>query len=413
MTETIVRSGGSPTSDEFLVTADQQTVLGDGSHDRPLHTNPDGVPASTDGVTILGDGTPGDPLRTNPDGVPVATDGTTILGDGTQGDPLRVSPEALASSGVVVFRPGGVAEQNVATTWAGALAILALSQGARVLAFDDSITSPIPIPAGGPYPMTGVAWVGAGSGGAAAISIPEGVTFTGLRTFENILVLFSGTTPPVSDFSGTDSVVLSNGANLNATASGPLFRVSAGVVTFRIGARSEISNAQPVIHVALATSIAVTADGPQSFLGNNTVSGVAGATLILRVEDSAAGTSATGTLSETQPAFLGTIAPRNATAVREYPTTIVTANATLDAISTSAIVRVDPTGGAFNLTLSAASGQRGASVVVKNVSASVNAVHVLAGAGDNIDGAASQDVVGARAHTRFTSDGAHQWMVTG
>lgn len=63
MTDTILLAGGSPTPVEFIVTADQVTILGDGTTEHPLHTTPGSVAVTTDGETILGDGTLADPIR--------------------------------------------------------------------------------------------------------------------------------------------------------------------------------------------------------------------------------------------------------------------------------------------------------------------------------------------------------------
>lgn len=92
MSEVKNLAGGAAVPSTTLVQTDQVSILGDGSHDRPLRTAAGGVGVVTDGTTILGDGTSGDPLRTNPGEVPVSTDGTTILGDGTSGDPIRLNP---------------------------------------------------------------------------------------------------------------------------------------------------------------------------------------------------------------------------------------------------------------------------------------------------------------------------------
>jgi len=76
------------------------------------------------------------------------------------------------------------------------------------------------------------------------------------------------------------------------------------------------------------------------------------------------------------------------------------------------LVRVNPTGGGFTVTLPAASTASGKVVIVKNVSASVNAVTVAAGGGDTVDGAASVVLSGNRFHWQVVSDGVSQWMVT-
>lgn len=92
--------GGNHEPDVARVSTDQQTILGDGTSDRPLRvadqirTRGSGI--LTDGETILGDGTAGELIRANPDGIPVRTDGVTIVGDGTVAAPLAVGQVDIA-----------------------------------------------------------------------------------------------------------------------------------------------------------------------------------------------------------------------------------------------------------------------------------------------------------------------------
>src|SRR5215470_19754884 len=82
---------------------------------------------------------------------------------------------------VVVLRPGGVPGQNVVTTWADAMAKLAVQQGQRILEFDDSIVSPIVVPAG-TWNMANVIWSGGGVGKQApVVQVVEGAILANLR----------------------------------------------------------------------------------------------------------------------------------------------------------------------------------------------------------------------------------------
>jgi hypothetical protein len=362
MSEVRTIAGGPPVPSLQLVQCDQISVKGDGSHERPLHAN-----------------------------------------------------AGLAGGGAsIVFRPGGVATENVVTTWIEVLDALALAQGARTVQFDDSIVSPIQIPASTTaYPMLGVTWESY-PGRSAQILVPEGVSFTELRHFVGVRVTFSGTTPPVSDFgssgSPVDPVVIELGASVTTSGAGPFFRFSAAG-TIRLGEVGSITTGTtPVVDVAVGTTLNVSADGPFAALRASTVSGVGGATLVLGITNSAAGDS-NGSLSESQSAFLGTISPRNFTAARSYPTAVLTGNTVLSSASLTA--RVDPTAAGFTVTLPSAALFRGQRVRVKNVSNSVNVVVVAAGAGDNIDGAATQSLSAARFSSSFESDGVHQWMAAG
>jgi hypothetical protein len=74
------------------------------------------------------------------------------------------------------------------------------------------------------------------------------------------------------------------------------------------------------------------------------------------------------------------------------------------------LVRVDPTSGAFTVTLPAASLAAGGTVAVKGVAGSANAVTVAPSGTDAIDGRASLQLYG-RDSLELVSDGASNWMV--
>ncbi len=74
------------------------------------------------------------------------------------------------------------------------------------------------------------------------------------------------------------------------------------------------------------------------------------------------------------------------------------------------LVRVNPTAGAFTVTLRTPVGVAGQSIIVKNVSDAADEVTIATAAG-LIDGLATFPLSGARAAAMFTSDGAN-WMVS-
>jgi hypothetical protein len=77
------------------------------------------------------------------------------------------------------------------------------------------------------------------------------------------------------------------------------------------------------------------------------------------------------------------------------------------------LVLVNPTGGAFSITLPPAAGLRGQPIVVKNTGTSTNNVTLAAAGGDNIDGSATLVKSGSRFFVELTSDGTHTWYITG
>ncbi len=68
MTDVSTRAGGPPVPSTTLVQADQITITGDGSHERPLAAAGGAFSVVVDDVTILGAGTLADPLRAGPSG---------------------------------------------------------------------------------------------------------------------------------------------------------------------------------------------------------------------------------------------------------------------------------------------------------------------------------------------------------
>jgi hypothetical protein len=310
---------------------------------------------------------------------------------------------------ILVFRPGGTAGENVFTDWTLLMGALAGLQGTRVIQFDDSLVSPIIIPVGGPYDMTGVTWSTVPDH-LVQVQIPEGASFTKLRTFtDRIHVRFTGTTPPIADFTFSDELVtIDNGAELSASGAGPMINVVGSNATFFVGAQAGFFLiAHAVVNVGAAVTVSVFMQGSESTLAASTFSGIVGATLNLVLA-----TSAPFVYSTSQAAFLGTLSAQNASRTFNFPITPIVANTVLGSVATSQLVLVDPTGGAFALTLPAAAAVRAETILIVNAGASANNVTVTAGAGDNINGAATSVQAGAHFVLRVTSDGVNTWFIT-
>lgn len=364
MTETLVRAGGTATPDTYMVTADQKT----------------------------------------------------IVGNGTTADPLRAAPGTTASGLSVVFRPGGVATQNVFPTFDAAVAALSQTQGERVLQFDDSV-EPISIPShpgGGAWPMLGIAWEGY-PGRVVHVTIPEGTSFSNLRTIRGLRVTFSGVTPPIADLgapgAASEALLLDEGATITVSGGGPLLLVSHTAV-LRLGSGAGVlTGTFAVITVAAINSLRVTAEGPFATLRDNTVKGDEDEFLLLEIANSAAGDD-NGALSTTQAAFNGVIEPLNATASRSYPTSIISGGGSIVLQGASVTVPFDPTTGAVLIFLPPALGLEGRDVTAKNVTASAaNDGIIVANGSDTIDGAVNAHVSGAHASTTVRSNGKNQWYI--
>lgn len=344
--------------------------------------------------------------------------------DGTFGQHLTPqpfvpgSPNASGGGGgpfqTLVYRPGGTAGENVFTDWTLLMAALAQLQGTRVIQFDDSVTTPIVIPAGGPYDMTNVTWSGRVDG-TVDVQIPEGASFTRLRTFVNrINVRFTGATPPIADFSGIDdSVLIDSGAELSSSGTGALMDVgtaSSGAVFFVGDQAGFFFITHAVVDVSAAKTVSVFLQGGESTLVASTFSGIVGSTLNIVWATSAPATA----VQSDQAGFLGTKNLVNNSKSLNFPSVLITANGTtLNADAGSQLIRVDPTAGAFAVTLPPAVEMLGQTIPFVNVGASANNVTITAGAGDNINGAGTLVVSGANFFKRITSDGVHTWFVTG
>ena len=87
----------------------------------------------------------------------------------------------------------------------------------------------------------------------------------------------------------------------------------------------------------------------------------------------------------------------------------VTASAT--ALATDYLILVDATAGAVTVTLPAASGARGALIVVKKTDASANAVTVDADGAETIDGAATTALPAQYDAVTVACDGSQWWIV--
>jgi len=113
-----------------------------------------------------------------------------------------------------VYRPGGVAGDNVYTDWPALYAVLATVQGPKIILIDDSITSPVVIPAG-TYDVDNVTFTGtssyASATGGARLTLADGVHFTGG------VLTFTGWLNVLGEASSGAVVTLTAGMEFNLT----------------------------------------------------------------------------------------------------------------------------------------------------------------------------------------------------
>ena len=411
----------------------------DGKDGHDGHDGHDGVTGPT-GLAATGETGPTGPAaagETGPTGPTAAAGETGPTGPAAAGETGPTGPTAAAgetgptgpagseqlggpSNTSLIYRPGsGLAGPTVFDSWAALIAQLAAlrawnnGSGSYTILFDDSITSPAPVPAGA-YDMTNVVWSGRSLVPTFA-TVAEGAIFTQLRhiTF-SLQVTFTGTTPPVSDFgtSPFESFALDAGAAIACVGTGPFLRNTAAsfaIVALRDGARIPFGGTQ-VLDIATAAPGAglMIVGFSGATLESNVVSGIAGAMARL------VWLSSSAQLSEDQPAFTGVggvLDPANDTRRRRFPTPVITFDTFVDP---NVVARVDTTGAPVTITLPPAFNNRGLSVVVKDIGgqAAANNITIAPQGSDTVDGGFAQFIAVARGSLTFTSDGVSDWLIT-
>lgn len=198
-------------------------------------------------------------------------------------------PVTSSANSAFVLQPGGSAGGNIFTDWASLYAALNSVNGPRRILFDDSL-GVISIPAG-TYNMQDVDWYGSVSNAQRVIvTVVEGVVFQKLRRFWDFLTVdFTGSTPPMTDFSGTDIVQARQGVILQCSGSGPLMQVSVtgpGTIMglFLLGAQMT-NNGNAVFDVNHATGFGFIGSQLTGTIGANTISGLLGSICQVQVDD--------------------------------------------------------------------------------------------------------------------------------
>ncbi len=162
-----------------------------------------------------------------------------------------------------VFRPGGVADNNVYTDWATMVAAMNATAGMKEAQIDTSITSPAVIPAG-VWDMSQTEITAFRDGATlatanASVSIADGCSFTNLRRVGQDIILtnLNTTTAPVVIPAGGAIFKLGNGgngiANITNTGAAPFFDCTALTGTFLIQMTGQISGANPAIAMGAST----------------------------------------------------------------------------------------------------------------------------------------------------------------
>ena len=215
-------------------------------------------------------------------GTPGEANGYAIL-DSSGSLPTALLPSNTQT--VFVFRPGGTAGGNIYTSWTELMTALGNTSGPKRLEFDASLGA-ISIPVGGPYDMTNTVWAGIGSlaMGQQLITVPEGVSFTGLRFFDRgVLVRFTGTTPPVADLTASSQNIFFVDSSMQCVGAGGSFfqKSNAGGINVSMFGFSQWSIGAGEIFDLNAVGVTLVVLGyDSSVINSNTVRGVVGSTFI-------------------------------------------------------------------------------------------------------------------------------------
>jgi len=211
---------------------------------------------------------------------------------------------APAAGNVFVFRPGGVAADNVYTSFSLLYADLVGLEGQRVLEFDSSLGA-CTVPAG-TYAMHDVEWSGRVHGlGQTLVTIANGVTLTGLRKFSNLLVTTAnGATTPCADYTaGAHYIYAYQTKFRTGVGSSPLFLFAGtSIVGFDMNESGFENTTLTDEPLQLAGSSAVTiALREDSYLNANVLISALGTALNINVYSGAA------SYDESQPANLSAL----------------------------------------------------------------------------------------------------------
>jgi hypothetical protein len=357
--------------------------------------------------------------------------GTTVLGlppglpnvdVGAIDDPVSAgvpSDTAGIASNTLVFQPGGGGVgPAVFATWPALIAQLAVLRAAAGgnteynILFDDSVVTPAVIPVGA-YDMEHVTFTGgtiAGAGGVQVeVNVADGATFTNLnRFFGNLRVTSLSAVTPPRLLVANDLIEISDGATVRSTAAAPFFddaALGAGAVVIlkmdNVATLGDGTNAAINID---GTAVLVLSMGSQAEVLASALDVAAGATLIATYRD------LSSFINGTQAAMLGTLT-----------TTVLTPErwrmrgpfVGVQNANPADVMQCDPSGGGFPINLPAVTAfNRGQTIIIKNITGSVNAIAVTPNGADTIDGvAAAVNIATGFASLTLVSDGASGWAI--
>lgn len=318
---------------------------------------------------------------------------------------------------VVVFRPSGAPGENVYTSWALAVAAYNLRQGWKTLQIDlSAVAYAFTLPTGSFSIPDGELFGGndSGVGGLShTLTVPEGCILPGLRQLRGNLIIDNAATAtvPVTDFVDGDFFRLTDGASISTSGSVAFCSgsaLSAGelvIINMDDVGNFGFAAAATVFDMPVSGTILVTSGASGSFVGADTIAGVAGVLWLNNIRDTGMGADAS------QTAFLGTRVDTNLETLWMNPSPISTAAipASFLPIATSPQL-YDVSGGAVAQTIPLALNRNGQPLIFREVSGTAGLTLAPSGA-DTINGVAGAYTIPGDGGVWLVANGVSDWVV--
>lgn len=351
-------------------------------------------------------GNAGDPVYLSDTGALALVPGTQslqvgqVLTVGSSGWVL-VMPNAYGSvsggggsggGNVLVFRPGGVAVENVYTSWASLYAAYLTLNGPVTVQVDDTIA---------PAAMSGAnldlnRMTLVGGVWQPTLEVPAGVTWATAPVFLNAALTLEITSGGVV-YNVTNAgtvTILSNGCKITNTTPNPAITIGANAFSFMdLQGDSELGDGvNPVVQITDSTAEANFSASTGGSYNDNSITNVALTTPFVRFQysDSAAEFGNMPGLSSTN--FERSYNARFANIVHSFEG----ATGAYVASPTSDVILCNPAGAPMTIALASSALWVGREITIKNDTNDVSGITINAFAGDLIDGAAFQTIVTAR-----------------
>lgn len=244
----------------------------------------------------------------------------------------QLAARLSASSGTLVFRPGGTAGENVYTTWSSLYTAASTIQGQPVVLIDTSDgTAQIP---SGTWAMD--AWVlrGIGTPYATILGVASGATLTFNKLFlDNVILQNQGTGTPITMSAANQTIYVANWSELSSSSgSSPLVQVASTTAAIVIDNNSSISGSTPAITINSSDLLGLTLVARSANI-NGTIEGAGNLSIYTGADAVVGTTTVSGTVTVTPYGEATLVNYSPATAANWSPSTGLTAATALDQLA--------------------------------------------------------------------------------